>query len=129
MAVPKNGDDFADDPSILPDALLLRRIAPWQLTPKDAERPNSDAFSNHPDGSGTSVDILEEGWSPERTLAGHDEFGLVSISAGDVRSAGLGVVRAPKPELPQHAYIQGRKTKSRQRRLARSCAWLKRPPE
>jgi|GEM_PF-4445413 len=77
------------------------------------ERLRSDAFSNHPDGSGTSVDILEDDWSAEHSLAGHPEFGLVSIPVGEVRDVELGIIRVPLPDNPHHAHLQGKKTQSR----------------
>lgn len=131
MVAHKSGDEYDDDPSIPPKAQLLRRIPPWQLPNVNGggEAPRSDAFSNHPDGSGTSVDILEDDWSPEKTLAGYSSFGLVSILAEEVRSVGLGVIRARIPNNPHHAHIQGKKTKSIKRQLAKHCRWIREPPQ
>jgi len=95
----------------------------------DIARPQSDAFSNSPDGSATSVDIWEGDRQPEDTLAGHDDFGLVWLTVADVRAAGLGVIRNKIGGNPHHALIQGKKTKGKQRKLASVACWIKLPEQ
>lgn len=126
--VGKSGDEYDDDDSIPRETKLLRRIAPGQVTKDDhKERPRSNAFANHPDGSGTSVDIWETGREPADMLVDYDDFGLVWLTVGDVRDAELGVIRAEQSDNPHHAHIQGRKTTARKRRLAKAARWIKQP--
>lgn len=122
------GDVFADDPSISDEARVLRRIPPGQVVNvPPTDRPRSDAFSNSPDGTGTSVDIWEEGWNSKDTLVDHENFGLVSLTVRNIRDAELGIVRNRIPGNPHHALIQGKKTKGKQRSLAKASQWIKRP--
>ena len=124
------GDELIDDASIPNETRILRRIAPTQVKMDgDIARPQSDAFSNSPDGSGTSVDIWEGDLQPEDTLAGHDGFGLVWLTVADVRAAGLGVIRNKIPGNPHHTLIQGKKTKGKQRQMARAGRWIKLPEQ
>ncbi len=126
--VGRSGDEYDDDDSISRKTRLLRRIAPGHVTKGDhKERPRSDAFANHPDGGGTSVDIWENGREPADMLVDHGDFGLVWLTVGDVRDAELGVIRAKQSDNPHHAHIQGRKTKHKQRRLAMAARWIKKP--
>ena len=52
-----------------------------------------------------------------------DEYGVVSITAGQARQEGQGVVRAPRPENPAHGMIfvktGPKKTKGQSKALAR----------
>lgn len=122
------GDEIADDDTILSDVKVLRRIAPQQITrDHSGPRPRSDVFSNHPSGSGPSVDIWEEGRTPEDTLANHDDFGLISVTVGNIREQGLGVIRVPLEHNRHHAHIQGKKTHGKKRALARASTILKMP--
>jgi hypothetical protein len=129
MAV-KSGDVDDDDVSIPDEMRVLRRIPPGMTAPKDANsrRPSSDNFCNDPeDGSGTSVDLWDGTEDPLASLEGHDGFGLVSITVGEIRATGLGVCPAPLDDNPRHAVIQGRKTDGIMRRLARASVWIREP--
>jgi hypothetical protein len=86
----------------------------------------SPAFDNSPDGSGTSVDIVEAIGQYEKTLQGHEGFGLVCLTVEQIRSVGLGIKRAPIPGNPQHAILLGPKKKVK-RELAKMAEWIKRP--
>lgn len=124
----KPGDIFDDDETISPQLFVLRRIPPGRIVLSDTgQRPQSNNFSNHPDGTGTSVSILVEGRNPSDVLDGHEGFGLVQLKVEDIRDAGLGIVSAPLSEDPYHAHIQGVKTRSRLRRLAKAAIWIKKP--
>lgn len=124
------GDDLIDDVSIPDETRILRRIAPTQVkTAGDIVRPQSNAFSNSPDGSGTSIDIWEGDRQPEDTLAGHDHYGLVWLTVADVRAVGLGVIRDETNGNPHHALIQGKKTKGKQRQLASVVHWIRLPEQ
>ena len=124
-----DGDEFDDDGSIPSEAKVLRRIPPGRFVEdRDGPRPQSDNFSNSPDGTGTSVTILAEGIDPRELLEGHDGFGLVSLSVQDIRDAGLGIVRKPIVGGDQnHAHIQGKKKKKIERQLAGAAEWIVMP--
>lgn len=120
-----SGDDEYDDPSIADDVRVLRRIHPTLVVFGDGgPRPQSGAFDNSPDGTGTSVDIWEADWGPGDTLRDHEGFYLVQLTVGDLRQNELGICRFPLENNPHHAHIQGRKTSSRKRRLARAAKWV-----
>jgi hypothetical protein len=127
----KPGDIFRDDPSIPDDMRVLHRIPPGRVVEAE-DRPNSSNFDNSRDGSGTSVDLMEDEEQPTRTLADFPDFGLVSITVGELRALNLGVVRDPikgddqnKPN-DKHALIQGNKKKAKQK-IARQCKWITYP--
>ena len=123
-----SGDTFRDDKSISSDVKLLRRIPPGETRASPSGLiPRSNNFSNDANGGGTSVDIWEDGREPEDLLVGHENFGLVWVTVGDLREAELGIVRDQLRDNPHHALIQGRKTKSRLRRLARASNWIREP--
>ena len=124
----KPGDKFDDDESITPETRVLRRIPPGRFVEdRDGPRPQSDNFSNHDDGTGTSVDIMVEGFDPLAQLDGLDGYGLVSISVLNIRNAGLGIVPDPLPDNPHHANLQGKKTRGVKRQLALSAEWIVMP--
>jgi hypothetical protein len=121
----QSGDIFDDDPSIPANTKILRRIPAFHYhAPED--RPASPAFNNSPDGSGTSVDIMASDEQCAKTLQGHEDFGLVSLTVGQIRSVGLGIKRAPVDGNPQHAILLGPK-KRVGRKLAMMAVWVKRP--
>jgi len=119
------GDIFEDDPSIPDDMCLLRRVPPNRVVTEE-KRPQSDTFSNSSDGTGTSVDLAIDENQIERTLADFPDFGVVAVTAGQVRALGLGVIRDPLPENANHALITGNKKKT-SKLLVRLCEWKKLP--
>ena len=126
----KPGDIFGDDETISPETVVLRRIPPGRIVSDGLDqRPQSGNFSNHPDGTGTSVSILAEGRDPLDVLEGLEGFGLVKLTVKDIRDAELGIVHHPLPDDPLHAHIQGSKTTARKRRLAMASIWIKRPED
>jgi hypothetical protein len=50
-------------------------------------------------------------------LKGAQGFGVALLTVGQVRTQKLGVVRYPDPELPGHAHVVGKKTKSVKKHL------------
>lgn len=126
---------FPDDPRIGDEVRLLRRIPPWHFVRDDNDgrfRPSSAAFEDDRDGDPMSVyrrDVIEdEGGEPGRVLANHEGFGLVSISAGPVRSRDQTVHADPVPEEPSHAKVCGPKPRSTRRWFVRHTEWVVAPP-
>ena len=126
MAAPPNGDELKDDSKISSDTKVLRRIPPEKIKPK-TRIPSSDNFSNHYDGSGTSVTIWADGVTPDDVLKDHESFGLVALTVAEIRAQGLGIIRAPLPDNPNHAHLQGKKTTGKKRRLAAAAEWIREP--
>ena len=91
------------------DARILLRIPPdWVTEKTPTPRPNSGNFQIKSGDTGLSVDIWEDDASPKQTLAGHDNFKLVSLTVGDIRKFnGLEVVHDPVEGNPRHAEIRG----------------------
>ena len=126
---------FPDDPQIADGVRLLRRIPPWHFVRDDnagCVRPSSAAFVDDQDGDPMSVyrqDVIEdEGGVPGRVLANHPGFGLVSLSAGQVRSRDQTVHADPVPEESSHGIVCGPKSKSTRKWFAHQAQWAVAPP-
>ncbi len=124
-------DGFTDDPTILDDAVLWRRIPPWHVVPDDnlgVMRPSSAAFKDSPDGSSMSVFLAElverDGRKAEDALVGHTDYALSAFGAGLARRCKQGVASDPQPDEPAHAVVFGTKTKSISRALAKGSEWV-----
>ena len=118
----------SDDVTILNDSELWRRIPIWQWVPDDqapsGHRPSSDAF-NDPE---LSVVLAVECTGGLATLLkGHDRFGVVTFTVGEIRAFGWGIVRKPDPDLPGHCHVTGKKTHGQRSRLAKACRILRAP--
>ncbi|MEX0866918.1 MAG: hypothetical protein WD030_06130 [Pirellulales bacterium] len=125
------GSEYVDDQSILDEEELWRRVPPRLIIFDNnlgVYRPTSSAFVDSPDGSPMSVVMASEAEKLNRTadsvLIGHEGYSLVSIKVSFVRSLNLGVVRNPLPNEQAHALVFGNKTKSVQRKLAKSAIWV-----
>ncbi len=126
--------DYQDDPTILDEHILWRRIRPgwWHYDDNLGRyRPNSDSFKDSNDGSPMSVFLSEvalaAGQDAQSCLIGHGGYGLVFMTARDVRAAGMGISRAPKPGEEAHAFVFGKKTKGKSTMMARASDWLIEP--
>lgn len=122
---------YEDDPTIVDEAALWRRIPPWHIYFDEnlgRRRPSSAAFDDDPDGP-MSVVIAAESRGPDSVLAGHDGYGLASLTAGFARGVGQGVARDPTEEEPAHALVFGRKTRRVRNKLVSASAWVVLPPE
>ncbi len=64
---------------------------------------------------------------PEIVLEGYPDFGLLSLSAGYLRSLHLGVVAEPTEAEPWHGSVYGKKTGSIRDKLAAAGVWVRRP--
>jgi hypothetical protein len=124
-------DEFPDDPSILNQDLMLRRIPPVHFVPDEnsgGQRPSSAAFDNDKDGDPMSVyrqTVIESsGGTMERVMEGHAGYALAAISAGDLRSRDQTVHSDPLADEPAHAVVCGDKTKGTQRFFSRRAVWV-----
>ena len=129
-------DDYADDPTILDEDGLWRRIPPRHLIFDEnlrCVRPTSAAFEDHPNGTPMSVllekTILREGRGPEDAVQRHEGFSLGAITAGLARECRQRVARDPLPDEPAHALVCGKKTKGVRRTFAKQVEWVIPPPD
>lgn len=127
--------NFPDDPGIAGEVSLLRRIPPrhFYFDPKlERMRPRSAAFEDDDDGDPMSVyrqDIIEAERGPiRRVMAGHVDYALVSLTAGQFRSKDQTVFADPLPEESSHTKICGPKPKGVRRWFAAQAEWLIPPP-
>ncbi len=72
--------------------------------------------------------IEQDGGEPSRVLENHQDFALVSIAAGQVRSKAQTVHPVPVPEEPSHTVVCGPKPKSTRKWFARHAEWVVEPP-
>jgi hypothetical protein len=128
-----NESSQVDDPSLnlpLPDELILwRRIPKEKFVPvTDVDgitrvRPSSDSFAdNSRDGSSMSVFDASSCGGLERILQGHEQFGVVALTVGQMREAGLTVVRTPTGG-PGHCEVVGKKTGGVRNKLVKASTW------
>lgn len=129
-----NEPSQVDDPSLdlpLPDELVLWRRIPREkfVSVTDAEgiirmRPSSDSFAdNSKDGSSMSVFDSASCGGLDRIRQGHEQFGVVAITVGQMREAGLTVVRTPAGG-PGHCEVVGKKTGGVKNKLVKSSTWV-----
>lgn len=125
--------EYENDASISDGEILYRRVRSdlwhWQ-----EGRPASGAFDDSGDGSPMSValhSLLEAaGMEPQDLLRDlPPQFGLVRFTVGFARSLGLAVTSMPPVAgQPAHGWVSGKKTRSRQKRLATNCEIEIQPP-
>jgi hypothetical protein len=128
---------YQDDPTILDEAELWRRIPPLHIVPDNNRgglRISSAAFEDHPNGSAMSVllgdEVLASGRDAQSVISQYPGFLLASVTAGLARSLDQGIIRKPLPdEEPAHAEVFGRKTGSVRKKLSRGATWIIGPEE
>jgi len=129
-------EQFTDDPDILTEDCLLRRIP---LIPshiifdknKNCWRPSSASFQDHPDGSPMSISIEKELIKDNRTaknaLDGYPGCALASITAGQAREQSQIVAKQPiLPKEPAHGVVVGEKKKAKSK-FAKTAKWVIEP--
>ena len=121
---------YVDDPSIVDDDQLWRRIHPswWVMDRNLGERRlSSAAFDDPHDGTAMSVDIARLRVSVEDALAQHDGYGLAAFAAKVARDFGQGIERAPLSTNAAHAEVFGSKTKKVRKQWAAASQVLRAP--
>ena len=142
------GGIYEDDLSIPDEELLYRLIrAPnTRFESGIATGPQSNAFQDAPalriaelgvPAVAVSIylesEMTKTGMTPRGLVDRWDStYGVASLTAGEARAAGQGIVRWPKPLEPEHGMIfcnaGPHKTQSQSRRLARSSILVIAPP-
>ncbi len=119
-----------DDPSLSGNVTFWRRIPPASDRLKRSARtgklvPSSYNFRDRNDE--LSVFVAGEA-TVEEVLASHHGFGLVQLSAADVRTIVPAAIicRDPAPH-PAHALICGKISVPQAKLLAEACTWVREP--
>lgn len=128
-----------DDPAISGDVVLLRRIPPWadRVTWDEQGNPRASSFNFKDDENELSVHLASETTADE-LLAGHDGFGLVQLTAQQVREAcgkEIKICRCQEEPVMGHVLICGKISGGAAKRLQRAAKWVegkwpaRNPPE
>lgn len=72
--------------------------------------------------------LAREGRAPASPLAGHTDFGVVELDVALLKELGLTVRPDPVAAEPDHVVVEGRKTDSVIKRMAKAARWRIRPP-
>ena len=136
MQEQESNEEYVDDKSIGNSSELWRRI-PQNWVVKDANgngwRPSSAAFQNHRNGSPMSVflgdEIKEAGEDVNKILIGHENYYVVSVTAGVARNLEQGIRREEEVGGPSHAEVFGNKTKSVRKGFVKKSTWLVAPKD
>ena len=119
--MPEQG--FVDDPTILDDDDLFRRVSPEQIVADEKSeggfRLSTAAFTPIE----LSVDVAKE-TTPAKCLDTYPEHSLVAFRAGLARSVNQIVTRAPVPDNSAHALVIGRKGAPTKRTLRDGSRWI-----
>lgn len=121
----------ADDPAILDDELLLRRLRPDWIVPGERGRMRiASAAFKHEELSVLFRSLLrQQRRSDGDVLRNYPDDSLCSFTAGLARSLGQRVVYDTEPPNdPAHGLVIGKKRQSVANRLAREASWVI-PPE
>ena len=115
-----------DDASIGDGEVVIRRVSERSYAFDEnlgRFRPSSQTFlQNGPDGL-VSVYLASETTPAQVSREGPEPY-LASITAGELRELGLGIVRDPSSGGPGHCEITGRKTRGTLNRIARQAQWV-----
>ena len=125
------GGEPADDPSILADDPLWRRVHPRLVIfdqNQGVYRPSSAAFADHPNATPMSIvlgnDALANGRTGEDLLAKFDGYSLAAITAKHARASKQIVYRVPVSDEPDHGEVKGDKPKAVRRSFAEAAKWV-----
>lgn len=115
------------------ESFLYRRISPQWYCRDSAGgwRVTTAAFQDLRGSLSVAIGVVLERHNrrPEDVIAKFPGYGLYRLTAGFVRSLGLGVVLDPTDEEQWHGSIYGKKTGSIKARLAVNGEWVVRPAE
>lgn len=125
-------DPRQDDPAILDDDRLFRRVRSNQLIPEPdgSQRPSSAVFK----GEELSVNIeslmVQQSRPPEDSLTGYPGEYLTAIKAGLVRAHKHPIVKDTEPPNdPAHGLVLGKKKDSFANAMRRQHQWIVSPPK
>lgn len=147
-------DQLVDDRERIPDASILLRRVGWSIlggrsrfTPDSEIKINANCFSDYTEedaramglpGPCMSVGALHmlvgEGEAAPRMLRGHDDYGLVRVEAGKLRSlqkgdgtpCPQGIMWSPTDDEPWHCVVfdlSGKRSGAGQKAIMRLAEW------
>src|SRR5579875_789084 len=120
--------DRADDPIISGDIILFRRIPPWpdSVTWDEEGQPAFSSANFRDQIQELSVSLATE-TTPAEMLEGHEGFGLIQITAEQVRTiCGSAVIICRCTEEPErgHVLVCGKITAGTARKLKKAARWV-----
>jgi hypothetical protein len=120
-----------DDRVKIPDPSgLLRRVHPDHIVPdrnSGRRRLSSGAFTDMRMSVDVEPMLLAKGLNWNFSLLGHNEYSLVRLRAGFVRSHGQIVEHTPVSGNDAHADVVGKKTGSIRQAFRAAAEWVKKP--
>ncbi|MBF9150878.1 hypothetical protein [Novosphingobium jiangmenense] len=122
----ETGGEVSDDTSIDDDCRMLRRIHPAWINEFRPERSNFEIRRPH---VGLSVTAWLSDADLEAVLAEAPTFGVVRVTAGELRAAGFKIMRVPEPDNPNHCECYGAISKGDRKKLALASVWVRPPSE
>lgn len=119
-----------DDLTILSTAVLWRRIYPAHRyihqQPGGNYRASSLAFDDGPDGDPMLMYLASEALDEKVVLAGHDMFGLASLTAQVLRENHQIIVRDPA-DIAGHVLVVGEKPHRVRQKFAKAADLIRFP--
>ena len=117
-----------DDPTIAGDVVLFRRIPPWpdRVTWDDNGQPSFSSFNFKDKEHELSLHLALE-TTPDEVLRGHEGFGLVQITAQQVREAcgtGVKLCRCSEDPAMGHVLVCGKISSGSAKKLQRATKWV-----
>jgi hypothetical protein len=120
-----------DDPALSGDLVLLRRIPPWservQWGPDGKPTASSQNFRDKDDELSTYIAVET---TADTALLGHDGFGLIHITAGQIRGvfakSGRPVIVCRDTEEPDngHVLVCGKVTHGMSNQMGKLAQWV-----
>lgn len=122
------GELFEDDPSVLDDERLFRRIHLKQIV-KDEDtglaRVSSGAFRDSELSVNIESVLTSHSYDASHCLAGRREHRLVSITARIARTHGQAVCKNPLEDDPSHGIVYGSKNSRKVHEgLRKAACWI-----
>jgi hypothetical protein len=120
--------DRRDDPTISGDVVLYRRIPPWpdNVTWDQDGQPSFSSLNFKDKNQELSVHLASEA-TPDDVLRGHEAFGLVQITAQQVRDicgAAIVICRCTEEPAMGHVLVCGKMTGGTVKKLQRAARWV-----
>jgi len=125
------GRIFADDPSILGDERLFRRIPPtWvDWDERGNSRISSAAFKDEELSVNLESVMARDARPPEDAIRNYPGYGLAAISAGHARSLNQAIAPDPQPDEPAHGVVYGKKRGRIGGQLRDGATWVVTPSQ
>lgn len=127
-------EDPVDDQSVEAPTLLYRWVPPVHIRRTDDGLECRDgAFKNFPNPEQRRMSIVLEdrlrelGREPDTILEGRPGYGLVALTAAEVRAEEQRVLRSRQPDEEAHGDVWGDKAAARRRRFAQLARWIIEP--